>query len=187
MDLPFSFHFYMRILETIHIHVAFMGRDAQPLMPCSEYSYVYPNPNPTTRSLGVLHWSLLSWDHPMWIFQHHSDTDADATAFSCRIVQPPHPYPYQRPLAVLSAYLCHLPLRDLGILSWFLCIILMYSLSSEVVIKPNCLDHPPSSLLIIFTSWWAWWWINLDFSESHACSLKLYFGKPWIFWIYLSI
>lgn len=112
----------------------------------------------------------------MWTSEYHSGTVAGAMAASCRIVQSPHPHsnhhltlPYQRPLEFLSTLLCPLPLRDLGILRCFLCIILTCARSSEVVIRPICIGYLPSSLLLnhshILVGMVTF---NMDFSERES-------------------
>ena len=101
---------------------------------------------------------------------------AGAMASSCRIVQSPHPHsnhritlPYQRPVEFLSALLCPLPLRDLGIIRCFLCIIPTCTRSSEGVIGPNCVGYLPSSLLLnhshILVGMVTF---NMDFSERKS-------------------
>lgn len=115
----------------------------------------------------------------MWTSEHHYGIVAGAVASSYRIMQPLHSHPnhlishpYERSPVFLLALLSPLPLRDLGILSCFLCIITMCAQSSVVFIRPNCLGHLPSSLLLFILVF------SVDFSETHAVSLRLYVWKP---------
>lgn len=156
------------------------------LMPSSGSCYVYRTALWPISSYTVLHCSLLNWDCPMWPFEHYSGTVASVMASRHKAGQPS--YPDQRSLVFFPAILCPLPLRGFGILSCFLWIILMYTRSSEVVIQFNFLGHLTSSLLLNYSHILVGMvTFNIDFSRSHAGSLRLYFWKLCILQMYLSI
>ena len=97
----------------------------------------------------------------MWTSEHHYGIVAGAVASSYRIMQPLHSHPnhlishpYERSPVFLLALLSPLPLRDLGILSCFLCI-LPEGAGQRTCLGPTILEFlsHPSPLPTSVSAW----------------------------------